>query len=214
MLSLACFGGSPALHGAGPSLKMGQGWTWEAVSPVLTPLSPQAQPTDMRALQDFEEPDKLHIQMNDIITVIEGRYCTGGVAGIAWGGAQTSCKLQGCQPAWGEGTPGTGRLWALAELWGAGMGKGGSVPPPAHLAAYPTGWQSCSGSPEKWVIPQAAQCRETTLVWGRGARPCLWAAQPCPYCPHRPPPLTQSTVPVGSPQPCPRETAHPRAAPR
>uniref|UniRef100_A0A8B9BUD5 Activated CDC42 kinase 1 n=2 Tax=Anser brachyrhynchus TaxID=132585 RepID=A0A8B9BUD5_9AVES len=33
----------------------------------------EAQPTDMRALQDFEEPDKLHIQMNDIITVIEGR---------------------------------------------------------------------------------------------------------------------------------------------
>jgi activated CDC42 kinase 1 len=27
----------------------------------------------MRALQDFEEPDKLHIQMNDVITVIEGR---------------------------------------------------------------------------------------------------------------------------------------------
>ncbi|XP_009078635.1 PREDICTED: activated CDC42 kinase 1, partial [Acanthisitta chloris] len=26
----------------------------------------EAQPTDMRALQDFEEPDKLHIQMNDI----------------------------------------------------------------------------------------------------------------------------------------------------
>ncbi|NXD00161.1 ACK1 kinase, partial [Certhia familiaris] len=38
----------------------------------------EAQPTDMRALQDFEEPDKLHIQMNDIITVIEGRYCMGG----------------------------------------------------------------------------------------------------------------------------------------
>lgn len=34
---------------------------------------PQAQPTDMRALQDFEEPDKLHIQMNDVITIIEGR---------------------------------------------------------------------------------------------------------------------------------------------
>ncbi|XP_078245832.1 activated CDC42 kinase 1 isoform X3 [Pogona vitticeps] len=33
----------------------------------------EAQPTDMRALQDFEEPDKLFIQMNDIITVIEGR---------------------------------------------------------------------------------------------------------------------------------------------
>ncbi|XP_015279101.1 PREDICTED: activated CDC42 kinase 1, partial [Gekko japonicus] len=32
-----------------------------------------AQPTDMRALQDFEEPDKLLIQMSDIITVIEGR---------------------------------------------------------------------------------------------------------------------------------------------
>ncbi|XP_077785741.1 activated CDC42 kinase 1 isoform X2 [Podarcis muralis] len=33
----------------------------------------EAQPTDMRALQDFDEPDKLHIEMNDIITVIEGR---------------------------------------------------------------------------------------------------------------------------------------------
>ncbi|XP_025901159.1 activated CDC42 kinase 1 isoform X3 [Nothoprocta perdicaria] len=33
----------------------------------------EAQPTDMRALQDFEEPDKLRIEMNDIITVIEGR---------------------------------------------------------------------------------------------------------------------------------------------
>ncbi|XP_064418366.1 tyrosine kinase, non-receptor, 2b isoform X2 [Latimeria chalumnae] len=33
----------------------------------------EAQPTDMRALQDFEEPDKLLIQMNDVITVIEGR---------------------------------------------------------------------------------------------------------------------------------------------
>lgn len=40
---------------------------------ALTCLCPQAQPTDMRALQDFEEPDKLHIQMNDVITVIEGR---------------------------------------------------------------------------------------------------------------------------------------------
>lgn len=46
--------------------------------PYCHPLLPQAQPTDMRALQDFEEPDKLHIQMNDIITVIEGRYCMGG----------------------------------------------------------------------------------------------------------------------------------------
>ncbi|OCT78542.1 hypothetical protein XELAEV_18029630mg [Xenopus laevis] len=33
----------------------------------------EARPTDMRALQDFQEPDKLHIQMNDVITVIEGR---------------------------------------------------------------------------------------------------------------------------------------------
>lgn len=39
----------------------------------MTCFCPQAQPTDMRALQDFEEPDKLHIQMNDVITVIEGR---------------------------------------------------------------------------------------------------------------------------------------------
>ncbi|XP_053316346.1 activated CDC42 kinase 1 [Spea bombifrons] len=33
----------------------------------------EAQPTDMRALQDFQEPDKLNIQINDVITVIEGR---------------------------------------------------------------------------------------------------------------------------------------------
>lgn len=33
----------------------------------------EAQPTDMRALQDFDEPDKLHIQMDDVITIIEGR---------------------------------------------------------------------------------------------------------------------------------------------
>ncbi|KAK0143669.1 Activated CDC42 kinase 1 [Merluccius polli] len=30
-------------------------------------------PTDMRALQDFEEEDKLQINMNDVITIIEGR---------------------------------------------------------------------------------------------------------------------------------------------
>lgn len=52
---------------------------------AVTFLFPQAQPTDMRALQDFEEPDKLHIQMNDVITVIEGRYRVQGWArpGIA-----------------------------------------------------------------------------------------------------------------------------------
>ncbi|XP_075427115.1 activated CDC42 kinase 1 isoform X3 [Ascaphus truei] len=33
----------------------------------------EAQPTDMRALQDFQEQDKLHIQLNEVITVIEGR---------------------------------------------------------------------------------------------------------------------------------------------
>ncbi|XP_045558603.1 activated CDC42 kinase 1 isoform X1 [Salmo salar] len=33
----------------------------------------ETMPTDMRSLQDFEEPDKLQINMNDIITVIEGR---------------------------------------------------------------------------------------------------------------------------------------------
>lgn len=213
MLSLAHFGGSPALHGAGPSLKMGQGWTWEAVSPVLTPFSPQAQPTDMRALQDFEEPDKLHIQMNDIITVIEGRYCTGGVAGIAWGGTD-QLPASGLPACVGRGDPRNGETVGTGRAVGSRDGEGGLCPPPAHLAAYPTGWQSSPGSPEKCVIPQAAQHREATLVGGRGARPCLWAAQPCPYCPHRPPPLTHPTVPVGSPQPCPRETAHPRAAPR
>lgn len=30
-------------------------------------------PTDMRALQDFDEPDKLKIHTNDVITIIEGR---------------------------------------------------------------------------------------------------------------------------------------------
>lgn len=33
----------------------------------------ETMPTDMRALQDFDEPDKLEIQMNDVITIIEGR---------------------------------------------------------------------------------------------------------------------------------------------
>lgn len=33
----------------------------------------ETMPTDMCALEDFDEPDKLHIQMNDVITVIEGR---------------------------------------------------------------------------------------------------------------------------------------------
>ncbi|XP_076837618.1 tyrosine kinase, non-receptor, 2b isoform X2 [Brachyhypopomus gauderio] len=33
----------------------------------------ETMPTDMRALQDFNEPDKLLIQMNDVITIIEGR---------------------------------------------------------------------------------------------------------------------------------------------
>lgn len=34
----------------------------------------QTMPTDMCALEDFDEPDKLHIQMNDVITIIEGRW--------------------------------------------------------------------------------------------------------------------------------------------
>ncbi|XP_075996483.1 activated CDC42 kinase 1 [Genypterus blacodes] len=33
----------------------------------------ETMPTDMRALQDFEEDEKLQITMNDIITIIEGR---------------------------------------------------------------------------------------------------------------------------------------------
>ncbi|XP_051970710.1 activated CDC42 kinase 1-like [Xyrauchen texanus] len=33
----------------------------------------ETMPTDMRALQDFDEPDKLKIHTNDIITIIEGR---------------------------------------------------------------------------------------------------------------------------------------------
>lgn len=34
----------------------------------------QTMPTDMCALQDFDEPDKLYIQVNDVITIIEGRW--------------------------------------------------------------------------------------------------------------------------------------------
>lgn len=34
----------------------------------------QTMPTDMCALQDFEEADKLLIQVNDVITIIEGRW--------------------------------------------------------------------------------------------------------------------------------------------
>ncbi|XP_069473609.1 activated CDC42 kinase 1 isoform X7 [Ambystoma mexicanum] len=37
----------------------------------------EAQPTDMRALQDFDEPDKLHIEMDDVITILEGRLYLG-----------------------------------------------------------------------------------------------------------------------------------------
>uniref|UniRef100_A0A3B3XFB7 Activated CDC42 kinase 1 n=1 Tax=Poecilia mexicana TaxID=48701 RepID=A0A3B3XFB7_9TELE len=33
----------------------------------------ETMPTDMCALQDFDELDKLHIQVNDVITIIEGR---------------------------------------------------------------------------------------------------------------------------------------------
>ncbi|XP_073720036.1 activated CDC42 kinase 1 isoform X2 [Misgurnus anguillicaudatus] len=33
----------------------------------------ETMPTDMRALQDFDEPDKLKINSNDVITIIEGR---------------------------------------------------------------------------------------------------------------------------------------------
>ncbi|XP_026229989.1 tyrosine kinase, non-receptor, 2b isoform X2 [Anabas testudineus] len=33
----------------------------------------ESMPTDMCALQDFDEPDKLQIQVNDVITIIEGR---------------------------------------------------------------------------------------------------------------------------------------------
>lgn len=51
---------------AGGSVRLSLDWT-------MACFCLQAQPTDMRALQDFEEPDKLHIQMNDVITVIEGR---------------------------------------------------------------------------------------------------------------------------------------------
>lgn len=38
---------------------------------IFLPL--QTMPTDMRALQDFDESDKLKIHANDVITIIEGR---------------------------------------------------------------------------------------------------------------------------------------------
>lgn len=43
----------------------------------------QTMPTDMCALEDFEEPDKLHIQVNDIITIIEGRWVCFGSPGVS-----------------------------------------------------------------------------------------------------------------------------------
>lgn len=42
----------------------------------------QTMPTDMCALQDFDEPDKLHIQINDVITIIEGRWVLMNVSDI------------------------------------------------------------------------------------------------------------------------------------
>lgn len=61
--------------GSGPAVTwtaLGGPWRCQPSPPGSLPS--QAQPTDMRALQDVEEPEKLHIQMNDVITVIEGRY--------------------------------------------------------------------------------------------------------------------------------------------
>ncbi|XP_077592135.1 activated CDC42 kinase 1 [Stigmatopora nigra] len=43
--------------------------TFVALRDFLT----ESTPTDMRALQDSTEDDKLHIQMNDVITIIDGR---------------------------------------------------------------------------------------------------------------------------------------------
>uniref|UniRef100_A0A3P9IZS2 Activated CDC42 kinase 1 n=1 Tax=Oryzias latipes TaxID=8090 RepID=A0A3P9IZS2_ORYLA len=45
-------------------------------------------PTDMCALQDFDEPDKLQIKVNEVITVIEGR------AENYWWRGQNKCTLQ------------------------------------------------------------------------------------------------------------------------
>lgn len=132
------------------SLKLGGMDMMGDCVPCPHPLCPpQAQPTDMRALQDFEEPDKLHIQMNDIITVIEGRYCTGR-------GARTSC-----QPAWGRGTPRTEGPRALAELWGAGMGIMRALPPQHTWTHSPTGGQSCpcsQGGCSSWVGGHGRTC--------------------------------------------------------
>ncbi|KAF2979440.1 hypothetical protein EK904_004314, partial [Melospiza melodia maxima] len=147
----------------------------------------EAQPTDMRALQDFEEPDKLHIQMNDIITVIEGRYCMGGWQLLESG---MHC-LPACIGIGNGDTVSTGRAVGSRE------GKGWALSP-APLAVYPTGgqsWYVCGspGSTAWWGHPGV----------GGTALPTLPTVLPTP------PLLTQPTVPVGLP----RETAQPRAPP-
>lgn len=164
MLSLALPWGSPALYGAeaGPGLRMGQGWMRRAASPVLTPLSPQAQPTDMRALQDFEEPDKLHIQMNDIITVIEGRYSMGweGRCCMAGSGTRISCQLQGCQPAWGPQERGDCEHWQSC-------GEQGALP----LQHSAVGSLQCGGQPCPCCPPRPPPLTHPTVPCPRAA-PC------------------------------------------
>lgn len=179
--------------GQGLVSKWGRDGCGRRMSPLLTPVSPQAQPTDMRALQDFEEADKLHIQMNDIITVIEGRYCMGTHAPAASFSAASLCGDRGPQEQRHRGH------WQSCgeQGWGA-------LPAPAHLATCPSSPGRCAtppGSTEPWDHPSA------------GAQPCLRAAQPCPHCPHHPPPLTHPTAPVGLPQPCPGKPHTPAPLP-
>lgn len=53
-------------------------------------------PTDMCALQDFDEPDKLQIQVDDIITIIEGRWVIKGLKIVIKPTHQGRFKVQTC----------------------------------------------------------------------------------------------------------------------
>lgn len=174
----------------------------------LCPLSshpsppPQAQPTDMRALQDFEEPDKLHIQMNDIITVIEGRYCTGGVAGIVWGWDTDQPPASGLPACVGKGHPRNRQTGGTGRAVGGRSGEGDSIPP-AHLATVPHRWAELPRLPWEVRSPPGS----TGPPWCRGVTTTALPAS----SPH--PPADSARGARGFAPALPWETAHRRAAP-
>lgn len=55
-------------------VKCTQTWCLCAYVCMCVSIPFQTMPTDMCALQNFEEVNKLQIQVNDVITIIEGRY--------------------------------------------------------------------------------------------------------------------------------------------